>query len=385
MSKLRILVLEVSNAGVGKYRFNDPHVTLQNLYKEDFHIDIKSNPPLHLKEFYTKYDVVFAQGSVLLKDEIFNLFKHLQKEGLKIAVDLDDYWRLPTSHVLYRRMETMWKTLTSRLSMPNLITTTTKYLGKQILKYNKNVVVIPNCISGNDVQFKPKPIESDRVRVGFVGGSSHLEDLKLLTGVFSRLKRLETPTQMVMCGFNNQSRDINTGKITTVLRPEVWMRCESIFTNNYDVNDDYKHYLLTPRKDEYHDIENQYYRRIWTKDISVYGTCYNHIDVALAPLVDNTFNAMKSQLKVLEAGFHKKPIVLSEIAPYMLDCIDKQNAFLIPQKKAKKMWAKQIVKLVNEPNLREDMGMKLYETVHRKYNLERVTKFRAEIYKKYLK
>ena len=42
--KIKVLVLPSDTSGVGKYRSVDPHVKLQNLYPEDFHIDINYNP-----------------------------------------------------------------------------------------------------------------------------------------------------------------------------------------------------------------------------------------------------------------------------------------------------------------------------------------------------
>ena len=40
MSKIKVLVLPSDRTGVGKFRSLDPHVFLQSLYPEDFHIDI---------------------------------------------------------------------------------------------------------------------------------------------------------------------------------------------------------------------------------------------------------------------------------------------------------------------------------------------------------
>jgi glycosyltransferase involved in cell wall biosynthesis len=384
MSKIKLLVIDIQNAGVGKFRFRDPHIALQKNFKEEFHIDIMANPPLGNKKFYSQYDGVFAQGSLVLRDEIFELLEHLRKEGIKIILDLDDYWRLPASHAMYKKLEDNWKKLTSRLKVANLITTTTKELAKKIMKHNKKVAVVPNAIIPTDKQFQPNPIPSNRVRIGWVGGSSHGEDLKLLRGVFGKLKNISVDTQMVMCGFNNLSRDINTGKTEKVAFPKVWMQCESILTNNYSVDEEYRHWLLRPVEAEYPNVENKEYRRIWTKDVSEYGTCYNHIDIALAPLVDNNFNAMKSQLKVLEAGFHRKPLIVSEISPYLIDCVHGKNAFIVPEKRKHKDWFKYCKMLALEPNLREDMGEALYETVKNKYNQNRLSNFRAQLYRKYL-
>jgi glycosyltransferase involved in cell wall biosynthesis len=383
MSKIKILVIEVNNAGVGKYRFNDPHINLQSTHREDFLIDIMQNPPLHEKDFVSNYDAIVGQGTLVMNDAVFNLFEGLKKDGMKIILDLDDYWRLPPTHALYKKLEDQWKTLTSRLSIADLITTTTAALGNEILKYNKKVVVIPNAINPEEEQFIPKEIDSEKVRIGWIGGSSHLEDLKLLSSMVNKLYGMnKQEVQMVMAGFNNLVRNSETGEITESKRPKVWMECETVFTNRYMLhNDDYIHYLLTPKQEEYPDIENQFYRRIWTKPIQTYGESYNHIDIGLAPLKDIHFNKMKSQLKLIEAGFHKKPLIASKISPYEIDGIHGKNCFLIEEKKSHKDFYDFAKKLVKNPQMRIDMGEALYETVKDKYNLNNVSKKRAQAYK----
>ena len=56
---------------------------------------------------------------------------------------------------------------------------------------HKNVFVFPNAIDPNDPQFSEKTESSDKIRVGWLGGSSHLHDLKLLDGMVSKLKPVQ--------------------------------------------------------------------------------------------------------------------------------------------------------------------------------------------------
>ena len=44
MEKINVLVLPSDQSGVGKYRSVDPHVKLQNMYPDEFHIDIDYQP-----------------------------------------------------------------------------------------------------------------------------------------------------------------------------------------------------------------------------------------------------------------------------------------------------------------------------------------------------
>ena len=44
-----------------------------------------------------------------------------------------------------------------------------------------------------------------------------------------------------------------------------------------------------------------------------YSELYDHYDVFIAPLADTKFNKHKSELKMIEAGFKHKPIIVSDV------------------------------------------------------------------------
>jgi hypothetical protein len=46
---------------------------------------------------------------------------------------------------------------------------------------------------------------------------------------------------------------------------------------------------------------------------------YSKFDISLAPIKNHIFNRVKSQLKVIEAGFYKKALIASEVGPYTID------------------------------------------------------------------
>lgn len=102
---------------------------------------------------------------------------------------------------------------------------------------------------------------------------------------------------------------------------------------------------------------------------------------------------MKSQLKVIEAGFYKKAIIASNVGPYTIDlkhCLENGkfvdgNAMLVNEARNHADWAKFINNLIANPNMAKDMGERLYETVKDTYDLNNVTKTRADIYKSLVK
>ena len=139
-------------------------------------------------------------------------------------------------------------------------------------------------------------------------------------------------------------------------------------------------------QDIYTGSPDESYVRVWTKPVTSYAKNYSKFDVSLSPIKNTMFNRMKSQLKVIEAGFYKKALIASDLGPYTIDlkhCLKNGefvdgNAMLVNENRNHSDWAKYIEKLVKNPNLAKDMGERLYETVKDKYDNNIVTKTRAE-------
>jgi glycosyltransferase involved in cell wall biosynthesis len=259
--------------------------------------------------------------------------------------------------------------------------------------------VLPNAINPNEPQFKEPTPESDRLRVGWLGGSSHLHDLQLLD--LSRLVQYKDKLQFVLCGFDTRGTvtEINqqTGEHTKRnIEPHetVWAQYEKIFTQNLTtVSEEYKKYLQQFTQEPFPNELSEPYVRVWTKPVTSYAKNYSKFDVSLAPIKNHMFNRMKSQLKVIEAGFYKKALIASDLGPYTIDlkhCLENGNfvdgnAMLVNENRNHSDWSKYIEKLVKNPNMAKDMGERLYETVKYKYDLNNVTKERAEFYKSLIK
>jgi glycosyltransferase involved in cell wall biosynthesis len=279
--------------------------------------------------------------------------------------------------------------------------TTTEIFANEIRKFNKNVVVFPNAIDPNESQFKEPTVSSDKIRVGWLGGSSHLHDLKLMDGTISKLSPLQDKLQYFVCGFDIRGTvtEINqqTGEKTQrQIKPEetVWIKYEKIFTNDYKIiTPKYKEFLEKYEDKEYLGWENENYVRVWTKPVTSYAKNYSKFDISLAPIQNHIFNRMKSQLKVIEAGFYKKALIASNVGPYTIDLkhalhqgkFTDGNALLVNENNNHSDWAKNIKKLVDNPSMIVDLGERLYETVKDKYDLNQVTKTRSEFYKSLIK
>lgn len=409
MSKIRILAIPPDTHGVGKYRILNPYTYLQENYPDDFHIDITINVE-DKDEVFNDYDIVVMHTFIHNKvspERNKQRIKWLKEKGKIVIVDFDDYWEPDMRHPMFFQAKTTG-IVSSKIdlirSADYLTVTTPIYRNTMSKKFGlKNVYVFPNAIDENEPQFRSNPLPSDKIRFGWLGGSSHLYDIELLSnGITNMHNTYKGKVQFVLCGYDLRGTitEINrqTGeKKNRPIQPEetVWFKYEKIFTNNYSVLDeDYVKFLRQYKEVEYDDLNKPYVRR-WTKEINKYATNYNYFDVSLAPLVPNAFNGNKSQLKAIEAGFHKKAIIASETDPYTIDLVSavefggkynpKGNALLVDPNKNHKQWFQHMKKLIDNPNMIEDLGNKLYETVKDKYSLKHVCEERAQFLKSIIK
>ena len=142
---------------------------------------------------------------------------------------------------------------------------------------------------------------------------------------------------------------------------------------------------------EYPEIENEHYRRCWTKDINHYYSHYNNVDILLAPLEMKEFNYVKSELKVIECCFSNTAIIASNYGPYELviknalttegEFDETGNGILIDEDKNETDWVKAIELLVNNPEKLKTLQNNVNKDFKDTYSLSAVTEVRKNFYK----
>jgi glycosyltransferase involved in cell wall biosynthesis len=213
------------------------------------------------------------------------------------------------------------------------------------------------------------------------------------------ITRTADNVQIVLCGFDTRgNRTIYnqaTGEKTTrPILPEesVWYDYEKIITSNYKtLSKEHVEFLKKFIANVDDPFVNEKYRRMWTRDITNYATHYQNVDVLLAPLRENEFNKMKSQLKVIEAGFTDTAIIAQNFGAYTIDLKpmiefggkinEDGNALLVDSRKNHKDWVKYINKLAENPDMVKKLQDNLYNYVKDKYSIDAVCKQRVEFYK----
>lgn len=406
--KINVLVIPSDRFGVGLYRSVSPHTHLDKLYGNEFDVTIEYTIDFEHFDSYKKYDIIHIHKGLFNNMNVFWEFLDYCKENkITTIMDIDDNWDVGRQHPLYHTNVSMKipEKITENLKKFDYVTTTTDIFANKIKPFNKNVFVFPNAIDPDEEQYSSEKNPSDKIRFGFVMGSSHEKDMEQFKNVFASIpKEIRDKMQVVLCGFDLRGTVSMLGKDGQVVnqRPitpteSVWYTYEKTCTDNYKLcSPEYKEFLHRFLKDIDWPLKDQeFYRREWTKDVNEFAKHYRNIDVLFAPLDCNGFNEVKSELKFIEAGFTKTAVIASNYGPYTIGSkpmnkfggeIDLEgNCFLIDERKKHKDWTKSIIKLVSNPELIKVLQDNMYETVKDKYNIKNVTRDRAEWYKKIVK
>jgi len=447
--KIRILFFNKDAAGVNYFRTQTPAMQLQRDHSEEFEVEINNQVDFNDYEktitYLKSFDIIHYHRELAPNLQIMiPLAKELHDAGVTLIADIDDYWKLDRHHPFYRMSveQKMHEKIIDNLLIADYITTTTDLFAAEIRKLTKkdNVGVFPNAIDPTwmkQFQDKRKPHPDGLVRITYMAGSSHKNDVQQMDGIFNWLdNRKETRGKFktIVAGWDTEgttgnirfnqklSRELQRrglwdqklakelskckGDIDVVAgipqdlkeqfrgkvffqtqkaidsTESVYLHYENILSDKYSIidNKDYIQWLKKYERDKYPE-EGRYARR-WTQKANIYAKVLDETDISLAPLADNMFNTMKSNLKQVECWSRKVVPVCTDIPPYNVDGVHMRNCILIPNKKnAGKYWQKYMKMLIEEPNLREDLGNQLYEDFHEKYNLHNVTNNRAEFYK----
>lgn len=396
--KIKILFAPSDGAGVGHFRSIWPAQKISEMFNSEVEIEINHDFVNDIN-YYKQFDIIHFHRQLGSYETFESFSKELRKSGTILIMDIDDYWAPEKSHPMYHAAvkEKLTEKITNAFRCVDWVTTTTNIFANHIKKYNPNVEVMPNALNMQEKQwqndlFKP----NDKVRFAFIGGSSHMADIELMRSSMNILNNdteLIGKFQIVMCGYDVRGfttevgpngEHLNTRKIDP--SETIWNKFEEVFTDKYNPNiisPEYKKYLQKYSNKEYNkDIYNENFVRRWTLPLTRYGEHYNFCDVAMAPLVENTFNAVKSELKIIESGLKNKVLIAQDFGIYKDLIKDGETGLLIPTKDNARGWYKAIKKLIKEPELRIKLAKNLNDFVKNKYTIETTTNERVKFYKK---
>lgn len=298
----------------------------------------------------SEFDLIIASRALSRIGNDENLYKVLKRLGIPVIIDTDDHYQLSDSHILKKdwKLQKRAETLIYNFKNADSVMVTTPYLKHLMSQFNKSVEVMPNTIDFEQPQFIPNPdiqaMKSKLVHIGWSGSVTHLQDLQLIEGeILSLNKSKDKDYKLMLAGYYEND--------------SIWDKYEKIFTSDYLLNDDN-------------------YGRINAADVYSYAQAYNLMDIGLIPLRDNEFNRAKSELKMLEMGAFGLPVIVSDMQVYQEIGKNNKNCLMV----GKKDWYRAIRKLIENAELRKDLGSQLKEDVLTLRNEKQWRKTRIDYY-----
>lgn len=314
----------------------------------------KDNEQMFLEAM--KSDVIVFQRPI--EEEKLKSVKLLKEAGKIVVFDNDDTYKADSGipMVLKGKRNTEYlnkcnRVLNGFIKEADLVTTTTEFLAKEYRQYNKNVVVLPNCIDPFNWN-EPKRNKGDKVRIGFVGSVTFNDEYKHIQGTLDYLKKRDDVEIIV--------------------------------------------YGLPPDKDPKYKLQRKLYRsqlNFWRKyadervpQSRMYQYFDNindiELDLVIIPRKDNYFNRCKSNIKFLEMSMLEIPVVAQSfpdgLSPYDKD-INGSNGLLA---KDDEDFKEKVTLLIENKELRRKMGKEAKKYVLKNYNIENKAHLWADTYLK---
>ena len=207
------------------------------------------------------------------------------------------------------------------LASADLVTTTSPNLVKYLQRFNPNIFLLPNYLDSEYWKMRPyraNPVQSPVV-IGYMGSDTHLPDLESILPVFIHLA--------------NRFGDRVRFRFWGCKPPEMIQQLSQTEWLPLQIFDYPKFAEHFTRQD---------------------------VDILIAPLLDSLFNRCKSTIKLLEYSSLGVPIVSSRIAPYESIIVHGENGLIASTLEE---WESNLTQLIIDPELREQIGRRLQETV----------------------
>lgn len=277
--------------------------------------------------------------------------KACKKAGCKVVYECDDLMEYVTKdHYAHKEMN-WWRTFLTYwvLTQVDVVTVTSEKLKQRYKWFNQNIHVLPNYL---DLEYWEKPYldnTSDTIRLGWIGGNSHKEDLRFIKPVIKSILKKNKNVKFVATGFGGKHSD------------NPWTEFdygEALFKDL--PQGQYEFSLGTPME-------------VFASKIPAM-----RLDIGIAPVVKNKFAEAKSNCKSLEYGINRIPAVYSDFL-YRDSVVDGVTGLLA--KEDLKEWEKKIQHLIdNTKEERQHMGSMSRALIRDNFNFERHVQKWAQVY-----
>ena len=301
----KILYLPPHNDACAWYRCAIPGFELQKRgWSVDFSQRVKA-------DFLEQFDVVIFQRPS--SERMVKWIEFCNSIGILTVGEIDDnLWVIHEQNPAYK----VWNRqrlsgLEQCMRIVQMVTTTTQALADYLKPLNSNVAVLPNMLPAEYWQVRQTESSDGKIVIGWAGSTSHWPDLELIKSVMPQILNEYPKTEFHIAGLNRNP--FPEHKRMKVVAP------------------------------------------VHGEDFALLLATFN---IGLVPLINGMFNDCKSDLKYIEYAMVGLPVIASKVDAYERTVVNGQNGFLARNTKD---WLKYLKRLLDQPDLRKDMGQKAQE------------------------
>jgi 2-polyprenyl-3-methyl-5-hydroxy-6-metoxy-1,4-benzoquinol methylase/glycosyltransferase involved in cell wall biosynthesis len=303
-----------------RLRLSSPLSLLAHEWEVVWGMDWDRTPPALNEEVWRDADLVLVQRYFPMP-ETAELLERMFAADVPLAYDMDDLVDMaPEAHPHRAAIDQSRPYVLKVMRGADIVFVSTEVLSETVRPHAQNVRLLPNLV---DLRLfaRPVPTPGSSVRIGLLGTGTHAADYALLEPVLSRLlDKYGDRVEIVVMG----------------MRPPVQRQ-------------DVTYVEFEPSYEAY---------------AAKLGTL--RLDLALAPLLDNTFNRCKSNIKWLEYSAAGIAGIYSDLPPYA--CIRHGETGLLAENTAE-AWLAAIEELIEYPEKRSAIAQAAQREVFERHAL----------------
>jgi len=276
-----------------------------------------------------------------------------KKAGCKIVYEIDDLMQnVGKKHYAYNDMN-WWRTFLTYYAIwkSDTVTVTNQKLKDTYKWFQPNIHVLPNYIDLPTWDKEYLPNTSKTIRLGWIGGNSHVEDLEFIRPVLKRILDKYPNVKFICTGMGGTPS------------PDPWVK----FNYGESIFDDLP-------------SEQYEYSLGYPMDVFPSKIPALRLDLAIAPVVQSKFSECKTPCKALEYGLNKIPGVYSNFLYKRHNAVlDGVTGYLVDN--VEDDWFDALCKLIDNEAERREMGERARLNIIENFSFEAHASEWEEIYK----
>jgi hypothetical protein len=353
--KLQILYFEPPNPSASKFvRVLEPlHYLAKRGHTIISHLSLfaPGSSPAEIDETLKKCDI-FLISNVDIHPHLFELFNKLvafcNQNQILIIYDLDDYYNEVPESNPHRHATLTWEYMQTLIGKAHILTVTGRELQETLSQLHPRVLVLPNMI--DFAKYPIRPRRSDRIRVGWALGVTHLEDFSVIAESIRKLQK-KYSFQFVIFGLFPDFHEF--------VRNAKTVQQYGITAN--DMDDPYFKAIVKFMRDT-EDIECELIPSTTYQEFPASLAALD-LDVGICAIQNHRFNRCRSAIKFYQYAAVQTATVASNIYPY-------SDEPVVLADNNEKSWTQQLEALIVDRSFREKTTQLQYNYVIENRNYE---------------